>query len=677
MRGAAETVCGAAHPTPGSSPGQALPLALEDDGQPAGDREPTREILFLDPRVADIETLLGHLRPEVEAILLDPVRPAARQIAAAVAGRRGLDAVHVIAHGAPGRVSFAAGDWSAATLEEEAEDLAAIGQALGAGRNVNLWSCQTAAGPAGAAFIAGLARASGADIAAATGRVGAAALGGGWELAAAAQPPLTAAGIAVYVGVMVAKTWVGGGSPNPTDWNQANNWSPSGVPASGDTVTIGATTNSPTLSASTTVTSVTINGTDTLTLSGAGTTLTATSGITLSNASATISGAGNIAAATTISGFGVVILNLTGTGTVTASGGVLDLVGSVSGRPLQIATSSAASILKLEGTVSSNVSFLTPATNLGTLDFPTPTALQNFSGTITGLNIGGSITTATNQLDFGGRNFVSASLNGTTLTVVDSTGQSYALTLGAAPAAGTLVDLKSDGAGGTDAFLSTPAATDTFTAANTVNSWQPGSGHSWNTNPTQTPAAGTNLVFLNTTGTSSGQSDPTNYIYMPPTLRQATGSGSSVWTISDTNGSPTQFVSTLILDNEGQIFVNGTNNFASGTASINWTVTGAAAGATTGNEYFENDGTINVVGGTGITFASATFSGNVALLGSGSIDLYGNAALVIGSGVGVAGGQTFDFVTDSNGITNGQINAQRPSRQRRHWRLPDRRHGNT
>jgi hypothetical protein len=174
------------------------------DAQPADDRAHAREIVFVDPGVSDIETIVGHLRPEVEAVLLDPVRPAAHQIEAAVASRHGLDAVHIIAHGAPGRVSFAAGDWSAATLEEEAEDFAAIGQALGAGRNVNLWSCRTAAGPAGAAFIAGLARASGADIAAATGRVGAAALGGGWELATTAQPPLTAAGRVNYTGVLAA-----------------------------------------------------------------------------------------------------------------------------------------------------------------------------------------------------------------------------------------------------------------------------------------------------------------------------------------------------------------------------------------------------------------------------------------------------------------------------------------
>ena len=74
------------------------------------------EILFVDPSVSDIATILSGLRPEVEAIVLDSSRPAARQIAEALRGRRGLDAVHVIAHGAPGRVRFAAGEWSATTL---------------------------------------------------------------------------------------------------------------------------------------------------------------------------------------------------------------------------------------------------------------------------------------------------------------------------------------------------------------------------------------------------------------------------------------------------------------------------------------------------------------------------------------------------------------------------------
>ena len=89
------------------------------------------EILFVDPAISDLATLLGGVRPGVEAIVLDPVRPAARQLAAALAGRSGLDAVHIVAHGAPGRVRFAAGEWSAETLAEQAADFAAIGQALG------------------------------------------------------------------------------------------------------------------------------------------------------------------------------------------------------------------------------------------------------------------------------------------------------------------------------------------------------------------------------------------------------------------------------------------------------------------------------------------------------------------------------------------------------------------
>jgi len=168
---------------------------------------PPREILFIDPGVSDIATLLGHLRPEVEPILLDPVRPAAHQMAAALAGERELAAIHVIAHGSPGRVDFTAGHWSAETVADDAENLAAIGRALAASGDLRLWSCRTAAGPAGAAFVAGLTQASGADTAAASGLVGAAALGGSWDLAARArravmQPPPTGRGMQVYAGLL-------------------------------------------------------------------------------------------------------------------------------------------------------------------------------------------------------------------------------------------------------------------------------------------------------------------------------------------------------------------------------------------------------------------------------------------------------------------------------------------
>src|SRR5271165_1375751 len=122
------------------------------------------EILFVDPSVSDIATILGGLRPEVEAIVLDSSRPAARQIAEALCGRRGLDAVHIIAHGSPGRVRFAKGEWSAEALEDSGDDFGCIGASLRTEGRVRLWTCHTGVGAAGGAFIASLAQKVGAQV---------------------------------------------------------------------------------------------------------------------------------------------------------------------------------------------------------------------------------------------------------------------------------------------------------------------------------------------------------------------------------------------------------------------------------------------------------------------------------------------------------------------------------
>jgi hypothetical protein len=159
--------------------------------------------------------LLKGLRPEVGAILLDDATPAPAQIARALAregapdrGRpaRSLEAVHVIAHGREGEVSFAAGALSLTNLAEHADDFERIGELLGE-VSLNLWSCHTGKGETGAAFVEALAKASGIRIAASDGLVGAAGRGGCWQLragapGAAAAAPLTVAGVEAYAGVM-------------------------------------------------------------------------------------------------------------------------------------------------------------------------------------------------------------------------------------------------------------------------------------------------------------------------------------------------------------------------------------------------------------------------------------------------------------------------------------------
>ena len=165
------------------------------------------EILFVDPAVSDLETILKNLRPEVRAIVLDPRRPATGQIAAALEGHAGLDAIHVIAHGAAGRVSFASEEWSAGTLKHAAHDLAAIGRALATDGELRLWSCETASGHAGEVFVEALSKVTGAVVCASKSLVGAAALGGAWEISARASaftplPPLSSDGLLSYAAVL-------------------------------------------------------------------------------------------------------------------------------------------------------------------------------------------------------------------------------------------------------------------------------------------------------------------------------------------------------------------------------------------------------------------------------------------------------------------------------------------
>jgi hypothetical protein len=80
---------------------------------------------------------------------------------------------------------------------------------------VLLWSCETGRGARGAAFLAALAQASGASVAAATGRVGGAALGRGWALDGA--PALRAPLIARSTG------WGSKGKPTSGTWNTTTN----------------------------------------------------------------------------------------------------------------------------------------------------------------------------------------------------------------------------------------------------------------------------------------------------------------------------------------------------------------------------------------------------------------------------------------------------------------------
>src|SRR5881392_3901249 len=103
-----------------------------------------REIAFIDRGVDDLATLLAGIRPDVEPILLSNDEPAPRQMARAVQGREGqLDAIHVIAHGRPGEVSFSAGALNVEAMAQHLADFSTLSRTLGSDGALLLWSCNT------------------------------------------------------------------------------------------------------------------------------------------------------------------------------------------------------------------------------------------------------------------------------------------------------------------------------------------------------------------------------------------------------------------------------------------------------------------------------------------------------------------------------------------------------
>src|SRR5262249_30982001 len=140
-----------------------------------------------------------------------------------------------------------------------------------------------------------------------------------------------------------------------------------------------------------------------------------------------------------------------------------------------------------------------------------------------------------------------------------------------------------------------------------------------------------NVIFNN--NSSAANLNIPNYIYMPGRLQEATGS--TTWTINDNNGGTAPFTSELTLVNQGSIFVNGTPDFTQGSGTINWLLQNLAGG---GDEIFENDGAVNIIGvggNTGQTKA-AIAGGRFSITGDGQFNLFGNnASLLIATGVSV------------------------------------------
>ncbi len=161
---------------------EALVAALLGDG-PTEEVAPEVEVAFVDPSVRDSAQIIAAFGPGVEVHLLSAGSDGVAQMAAVLAGRSNVSAVHIISHGSPGTLSLGSADLTAESIRTgHADDLAIISAALTGDADILIYGCNFASGLAGQEAVALLASSTGADVAASTDATGAASLGGDWDL---------------------------------------------------------------------------------------------------------------------------------------------------------------------------------------------------------------------------------------------------------------------------------------------------------------------------------------------------------------------------------------------------------------------------------------------------------------------------------------------------------------
>ena len=83
-------------------------------------------IVFVDGSLADSQAILSGLDPSVTVIVPDPAQNGIRQMADALAGLSGLDAIHIISHGFSGQIYLGTAQLSQDTLALYQPQLATI-----------------------------------------------------------------------------------------------------------------------------------------------------------------------------------------------------------------------------------------------------------------------------------------------------------------------------------------------------------------------------------------------------------------------------------------------------------------------------------------------------------------------------------------------------------------------
>ena len=141
------------------------------------------EIIFIDKSIGDYTSLISEISGDAELIFIEPNSDGLEQIANALQGRTGIDAIHIVSHGDSGELFLGNTTLTQESIQgEHADELAMIKAALSEDADLLIYGCNFAEGEVGRSAAEALADATGADVAASEDLTGHESLGGDWDL---------------------------------------------------------------------------------------------------------------------------------------------------------------------------------------------------------------------------------------------------------------------------------------------------------------------------------------------------------------------------------------------------------------------------------------------------------------------------------------------------------------
>ncbi|MGI9459690.1 MAG: DUF4347 domain-containing protein, partial [Pirellulales bacterium] len=140
------------------------------------------EVVFLDASIEGYHLLETSLSEAFDVVVLESDEDATQHITRSLNSKHSLDAIHILSHGAPGKISLGSHQLTSENLGQYAGLLTSLQNALSDSGDIFIYGCNVAQGEIGEAFASALASVTDADVTASTDKTGSISLGGNWDL---------------------------------------------------------------------------------------------------------------------------------------------------------------------------------------------------------------------------------------------------------------------------------------------------------------------------------------------------------------------------------------------------------------------------------------------------------------------------------------------------------------